>query len=185
MVSTRRTIPTSFHGAWINVATRSGYFRAVDWADFILFVIPTLVAERVRDQAARKALLDLVQTCNLLMSWELSAEEQTLIKTNLVAWNACLEASLAKRTGNWRVLSSETAPKLEATALEAGLDGCVIDSAREACRVRVPLQVDVNSRRIRLVPVHLKNGFPITSAIKPKTVVVHVSDIVKLVGLVP
>ncbi|OAD69098.1 hypothetical protein PHYBLDRAFT_160052 [Phycomyces blakesleeanus NRRL 1555(-)] len=114
MVSTRRTIPTSFHGAWINVATRSGYFRAVDWADFILFVIPTLVAERVRDQAARKALLDLVQTCNLLMSWELSAEEQTLIKTNLVAWNACLEASLAKRTGNWRVLSSETAPKLEA-----------------------------------------------------------------------
>ncbi|OAD74956.1 hypothetical protein PHYBLDRAFT_186588 [Phycomyces blakesleeanus NRRL 1555(-)] len=96
MVSTRRSIPTSFHGAWINIATRSGYFRAVDWADFILFVIPTLVAERVRDQAARKALLDLVQTCNLLMSWELSAEEKTLIKTNLVAWNAYLEASLAK-----------------------------------------------------------------------------------------
>ncbi|OAD68696.1 hypothetical protein PHYBLDRAFT_188654 [Phycomyces blakesleeanus NRRL 1555(-)] len=96
MVSTRRSISTSFHGAWINIATRSGYFRAVDWADFILFVIPTLVAERVRDQAARKALLDLVQTCNLLMSWELSAEEKTLIKTNLVAWNAYLEVSLAK-----------------------------------------------------------------------------------------
>ncbi|OAD75356.1 hypothetical protein PHYBLDRAFT_186379 [Phycomyces blakesleeanus NRRL 1555(-)] len=54
MVSTRRSIPTSFHGAWINIATRSGYFRAVDWADFILFVIPTLVAERVCDQAAPK-----------------------------------------------------------------------------------------------------------------------------------
>ncbi|OAD76864.1 hypothetical protein PHYBLDRAFT_165367 [Phycomyces blakesleeanus NRRL 1555(-)] len=63
MVSTRRSIPTSFHGAWINVATRSGYFRAVDWADFILFVIPTLVAERVCDQAARKALLDLAYYC--------------------------------------------------------------------------------------------------------------------------
>ncbi|OAD69485.1 hypothetical protein PHYBLDRAFT_188264 [Phycomyces blakesleeanus NRRL 1555(-)] len=96
LVCGKRSIPTSFHGAWINIATRSGYFRAVDWADFILFVIPTLVAERVRDQAARKALLDLVQTCNLLMSWELSAEEKTLIKTNLVAWNAYLEASLAK-----------------------------------------------------------------------------------------
>ncbi|OAD67991.1 hypothetical protein PHYBLDRAFT_173902 [Phycomyces blakesleeanus NRRL 1555(-)] len=68
MVSPRRSILTSFHGAWINIATRSGYFRAVDWADFILFVIPTLVAERVRDQAAHKALLDLVQICNLLMS---------------------------------------------------------------------------------------------------------------------
>ncbi|OAD71516.1 hypothetical protein PHYBLDRAFT_187581 [Phycomyces blakesleeanus NRRL 1555(-)] len=96
MVLTRRSIPTSFHSAWINIATRSGYFRAVDWADFSLFVIPTLVAERVHDQAACKALLDLVQTCNLLMSWELSAEEKTLIKTNLVAWNAYLEASLAK-----------------------------------------------------------------------------------------
>ncbi|OAD79321.1 hypothetical protein PHYBLDRAFT_162397 [Phycomyces blakesleeanus NRRL 1555(-)] len=96
LVCGKRSIPTSFHGAWINIATRSKYFRAVDWADFILFVIPTLVAERVRDQAARKALLDLVQTCNLLMSWELSAEEKTLIKTNLVTWNAYLEASLAK-----------------------------------------------------------------------------------------
>ncbi|OAD79998.1 hypothetical protein PHYBLDRAFT_185018 [Phycomyces blakesleeanus NRRL 1555(-)] len=105
MVSTRRSIPTFFHGAWINIATRSGYFRAVDWADFILFVIPTLVAERVRDQAARKALLDLVQTCNLLMSWELSAEEKTLIKTNLVAWNAYLEASLAKEEVQLKVFT--------------------------------------------------------------------------------
>ncbi|OAD76497.1 hypothetical protein PHYBLDRAFT_165023 [Phycomyces blakesleeanus NRRL 1555(-)] len=96
MVSSRRSILTSFHGAWINITTRSGYFRAVDWADFILFVIPTLVAEHVHDQAACKALLDLVQTCNLLMSWELSAEEKTLIKTNLVTWNAYLEALLAK-----------------------------------------------------------------------------------------
>ncbi|OAD66149.1 hypothetical protein PHYBLDRAFT_175446 [Phycomyces blakesleeanus NRRL 1555(-)] len=96
MVLTRRSIPTSFHSAWINIATRSGYFRAVDWADFSLFVIPTLVAERVHDQAACKALLDLVQTCNLIMSWELSAEKKTLIKTNLVAWNAYLEALLAQ-----------------------------------------------------------------------------------------
>ncbi|OAD76871.1 hypothetical protein PHYBLDRAFT_62934 [Phycomyces blakesleeanus NRRL 1555(-)] len=105
MVSTRRSIPTSFHGAWINVATRSGYFRAVDWADFILFVIPTLVAERVCDQAARKALLDLVQTYNLLMSWELSAEEKTLIKINLVTWNAYLEASLAKEEVQLKVFT--------------------------------------------------------------------------------
>ncbi|OAD69160.1 hypothetical protein PHYBLDRAFT_172416 [Phycomyces blakesleeanus NRRL 1555(-)] len=81
---------------WGLVCGKSGYFRAVDWADFILFVIPMLVAEHVCDQAACKALLDLVQTCNLLMSWELSAEEKTLIKTNLVAWNVYLEALLAK-----------------------------------------------------------------------------------------
>ncbi|OAD72677.1 hypothetical protein PHYBLDRAFT_145993 [Phycomyces blakesleeanus NRRL 1555(-)] len=95
-VSNRRSILTSFYSAWINIATRSEYFWAVDWADFILFVIPMLVTERVHDQAAHKTLLDLVQTCNLLMSRKLSAEKKTLIKINLIAWNTYLEALLAK-----------------------------------------------------------------------------------------
>ncbi|OAD72657.1 hypothetical protein PHYBLDRAFT_73064 [Phycomyces blakesleeanus NRRL 1555(-)] len=74
---TRGSIPTSFH--------------AVDWADFLLFVVPTLVAEYVHDQDAQKALLGLVQACTLLMSWELSAKEQTSIKRNLIKWNSYLE----------------------------------------------------------------------------------------------
>ncbi|OAD68603.1 hypothetical protein PHYBLDRAFT_150202 [Phycomyces blakesleeanus NRRL 1555(-)] len=91
MEGTRGSIPTSFHGAWRDVARHAGYFRAVDWADFLLFVVPTLVAERVHDQDARKALLGLVQACTLLMSWELSVEEQTSIKRNLIKRNSCLE----------------------------------------------------------------------------------------------
>ncbi|OAD77506.1 hypothetical protein PHYBLDRAFT_141390 [Phycomyces blakesleeanus NRRL 1555(-)] len=81
MAATRKTILTAFHGCWRNISKYSGYFKAVDWADFLLFVVPTLVAERVRDTTARKALLGLVQACNVLMSWELSAEEQTSIKS--------------------------------------------------------------------------------------------------------
>ncbi|OAD74554.1 hypothetical protein PHYBLDRAFT_67527 [Phycomyces blakesleeanus NRRL 1555(-)] len=38
---TRSTVPTLFHGVWINVSTRSGYFRAVYWANFFLFIVPT------------------------------------------------------------------------------------------------------------------------------------------------
>ncbi|KAI9019989.1 hypothetical protein CLU79DRAFT_862893 [Phycomyces nitens] len=71
--------------------TKAGYFRAVDWADFLLFVVPTLVAERIRNKDARKELFGLVQACNLLMSWELSAEEQCSINRHLVSWNEYLD----------------------------------------------------------------------------------------------
>ncbi|OAD75946.1 hypothetical protein PHYBLDRAFT_142929 [Phycomyces blakesleeanus NRRL 1555(-)] len=80
MAATRKTIPTSFHGSWRNISKYSGYFKAVDWADFLLFIVPTLVAKCVRDTTSRETLLGLVQACNLLMSWELSAKEQISIK---------------------------------------------------------------------------------------------------------
>ncbi|OAD71812.1 hypothetical protein PHYBLDRAFT_72689 [Phycomyces blakesleeanus NRRL 1555(-)] len=60
---------------------KSKYFWAVDWVNFILFVISTLVVEHVCSQVAHKALHDLIQTGNLLISWELSVEKKTLIKT--------------------------------------------------------------------------------------------------------
>ncbi|OAD71608.1 hypothetical protein PHYBLDRAFT_70060 [Phycomyces blakesleeanus NRRL 1555(-)] len=91
MAATRKTILTAFHGSWRNISKYSRYFKAVDWADFLLFIVPTLVAKRVRDTTARKALLGLVQACNLLMSWELSAEKQTSIKRKLQLWNMYLE----------------------------------------------------------------------------------------------
>ncbi|OAD65392.1 hypothetical protein PHYBLDRAFT_176159 [Phycomyces blakesleeanus NRRL 1555(-)] len=94
MYKTRNTIPTSFHGDWRDVYKNPRSFKAVDWADFLLFVIPTLVAEHIGDATARNALLGLVQACNLLMSWELSAEEQTSIKSKLEIWNMYLESLL-------------------------------------------------------------------------------------------
>ncbi|OAD68778.1 hypothetical protein PHYBLDRAFT_173193 [Phycomyces blakesleeanus NRRL 1555(-)] len=348
MVAAKSTIPTLLHGAWRDVTKNAGFFRAVDWADFLLFVVPTLVAERVQDLVARNALLGLVQTCNLLMSWELSAEDQTSIRSNLVEWNLFLESLLSTAdidigvftinqhiiqhypqmidlygppraysirsleravvsvnagnimirlaqsrrvaelttvantktppanllvysayTNGWPVteggdpanaeceiefwgplknltifdsfedrshlslllktfydLKAEEFSMLEPsikTSRKAYLNGCVIDAAfnqsstREACHVHVQLQVDMNSRRSRsyrpgykhffgkvviffqhvynskrwplalitIYSVHLKNGLPITSVVKPKTIVIHASDIVELVGLVP
>ncbi|OAD75979.1 hypothetical protein PHYBLDRAFT_59509 [Phycomyces blakesleeanus NRRL 1555(-)] len=360
MVAAKSTIPTLLHGAWRDMTKNAGFFRAVDWADILLFVVPTLVAERVQDSVAQKALLGLVQICNLLMSWELSAEDQTSIRSNLVEWNLFLESLLSTAdidigvctinqyiiqhypqmidlygppraystrsveraigeysrsiksnsqvsvnagnimirlvqsrhvaelttvantktppanllvysayTDGWPVteggdpvnaeceiefwgplknltifdsfenrshlslllktfydLKGEECSMLEPsikTSHKAYLNGCVIDAAfnqsftREACYVHVQLQVDMNSRRscsyhpgykhffgkmviffqhvhnskrwplalITIYSVHLKNGLHITSVVKPKTIVIHASDIVELVGLVP
>ncbi|OAD66231.1 hypothetical protein PHYBLDRAFT_152803 [Phycomyces blakesleeanus NRRL 1555(-)] len=81
-------------GTAMDVYKNPGSFKAVDWADFLLFVIPMLVAEHIGDATAQNALLGLVQACNLLMSWELSAEEQTSIKSKLEIWNMYLESLL-------------------------------------------------------------------------------------------
>ncbi|OAD73958.1 hypothetical protein PHYBLDRAFT_168382 [Phycomyces blakesleeanus NRRL 1555(-)] len=298
MVAAKCTIPTSLHGAWRDVTKNAGFFRAVDWTDFLLFVVPTLVAERVQDLVARNALLGLIQTCNLLMSWELSAEDQTSIRrysnsqvsanagniTIRLAQSRCVvelttientktsPANLlvySAYTNGWPVteggdpanaeceiefwgplknltifdsfedrshlllllktfydLKGEECSMLEPsikTSHKAYLNGCVIDTAfnqsstTEACHIHVQLQVDMNSRRscsyrpgyknsfgkvviffqhvhnskrwplalITICSVHLKNGLPITSVVKPKTIVIHASDIVELVGLVP
>ncbi|OAD71629.1 hypothetical protein PHYBLDRAFT_170286 [Phycomyces blakesleeanus NRRL 1555(-)] len=81
-------------GTAMDVYKNPGSFKATNWADFLLFVIPMLVAEHIGDATAWNALLGLVQACNLLMSWELSAEEQTSIKSKLEIWNMYLELLL-------------------------------------------------------------------------------------------
>ncbi|OAD75546.1 hypothetical protein PHYBLDRAFT_166783 [Phycomyces blakesleeanus NRRL 1555(-)] len=45
MVAAKSTIPTSLHGAWRDVTKNAGFLRAVDWADFLLFVVPTNLIE--------------------------------------------------------------------------------------------------------------------------------------------
>ncbi|OAD68316.1 hypothetical protein PHYBLDRAFT_150501 [Phycomyces blakesleeanus NRRL 1555(-)] len=71
-----------------------GSFKAVNWADFLLFVIIMLVAEHIGDATARNTLLGLVQACNLLMSWKLAAEKQTSIKSKLEILDMYLESLL-------------------------------------------------------------------------------------------
>ncbi|OAD79362.1 hypothetical protein PHYBLDRAFT_139394 [Phycomyces blakesleeanus NRRL 1555(-)] len=94
MALTRKTIPTSFYGAWRDISKNARYFKAVDWADFFLFIVPTLVAEQIRNIPAQKTLLGLVQVCNLLMSWE-----------ELVEWNVYLETLLAKNKIDLKVFT--------------------------------------------------------------------------------
>ncbi|OAD77055.1 hypothetical protein PHYBLDRAFT_142568 [Phycomyces blakesleeanus NRRL 1555(-)] len=56
IVAAKSTIPTSLHGAWRDMTKNVSFFRAVDWADFLLFVVPTLVAEHVQDLVAPKCI---------------------------------------------------------------------------------------------------------------------------------
>ncbi|KAI9329310.1 hypothetical protein BD770DRAFT_404258 [Pilaira anomala] len=59
----RQTIPTSFEGNWQRT---KGHNRAVDWLDFLLYILPTIVIEHLKHKRTKYALMNLVYVVRLL-----------------------------------------------------------------------------------------------------------------------
>ena len=75
--ASRSKIPVSFQGSWDNLIVKTDGARAVDFLDFLLFVIPTLIVPLFRNTSARRALLSLVKGCAIALQWEL---DESMIK---------------------------------------------------------------------------------------------------------
>lgn len=73
MVSSRKLIPARFEGNWNGA--NSGYLRAVDRQDILLYVMPTMVLQHLRDQEATSALMSLINGCTIALQWSISAAE--------------------------------------------------------------------------------------------------------------
>jgi hypothetical protein len=84
MVSSRPYIPiTGFNGNWKNIIERSG--RAVDWLDFILYIVPTLLIPKINDDSslrreAKECLFNLVIVCHILQQWSMTADDIEFIR---------------------------------------------------------------------------------------------------------
>jgi hypothetical protein len=65
----RINIPTSFQGSWDGL---QGFNRAVDWLDYLLYAIPTLVVPRLKHQRSKKAIMDLVNGCAIALQWNIT-----------------------------------------------------------------------------------------------------------------
>ncbi|KAG0177303.1 hypothetical protein DFQ28_004336, partial [Apophysomyces sp. BC1034] len=76
----RQTIPTSFQGKWSNTATNTGHYRAVDWLDFLLYAVPTIVAENLVHDDTRTAIRNLVIACQISLQWECTDKEIKIIE---------------------------------------------------------------------------------------------------------
>ena len=68
----RSKIPVSFQGSWDNLIAKTDGARAVDFLDFLLFVVPTLIVPLFRSAPVRRALLNLVKGCAIALQWELT-----------------------------------------------------------------------------------------------------------------
>ena len=81
ITQSRQTIPVSFQGSFHNVFEKIEGTRAVDWLDFLLYIVPTLVVPYLPTVASKKATLALVKGCALSLQWDISPEQIEQIKT--------------------------------------------------------------------------------------------------------
>ena len=70
--NSRKTVPTSFEGNWERT---KGHNRAVDWLDFLLYILPTIVIQHLKHTEAKDALMNLVYGCSIALQWSISKSE--------------------------------------------------------------------------------------------------------------
>lgn len=84
MNASRAFIPTgSFQGSWKGVDPSSvkSFYRSVDWIEWFLYVVPTLLVPCFRDKDIQRAVLGLVRGCALSMNWEITENDLTEIES--------------------------------------------------------------------------------------------------------
>lgn len=75
--NTRVDIPSAFEGSWDSAV---GFYRAVDYLDFLLYAVPTIVLPLVVDLGARNALMNLVNGCSISLQWNISESDISKMK---------------------------------------------------------------------------------------------------------
>lgn len=84
MDKSRVLIPAGvFQGSFksVNPANVKGMYRSVDWIDWFIYVVPTLLASLFDDRKIRDAILALTRACALSLQWVVTKDEVEEIKT--------------------------------------------------------------------------------------------------------
>ena len=66
------TIPPVFEGSWDDVV---GFYRAVDYLDFLLYVVPTIILRWIKVKDTQKAPMNLINGCLIALQWDISEED--------------------------------------------------------------------------------------------------------------
>ena len=82
--STRKYLPVAFEGSFLNIIKQTRGTRAVDYNDFMLYIVPTLIVPKIRTRAAQQAIIKLVRGCSIALQWKLSID-------NLNEMDACFQ----------------------------------------------------------------------------------------------
>lgn len=67
----RASIPTSFQGSWDNIINKLDGVRMIDYIDFLVYAVPTIVCPMIENEEAQKALYSLSLGCSLALQWEI------------------------------------------------------------------------------------------------------------------
>ncbi|OAD68470.1 hypothetical protein PHYBLDRAFT_150641 [Phycomyces blakesleeanus NRRL 1555(-)] len=67
----RADIPAIFTGSWRSLEETTGRQKAVNWLDFLLFVVPTVVVKNFVLSNTREVVMNLVNACSIAQQWKL------------------------------------------------------------------------------------------------------------------
>ncbi|CAO3654694.1 unnamed protein product [Mucor hiemalis] len=95
--NSRKTIPVSFQGSWDNLISKTDGARAIDFIDFLLFVVPTLLVPLFDDVKVRNALLNLVKGCAIALQWNLTESLLTVMENCFEKWHSFLEKEIESK----------------------------------------------------------------------------------------
>ncbi|OAD66599.1 C2H2-type zinc finger transcription factor [Phycomyces blakesleeanus NRRL 1555(-)] len=98
ITSSQKYIPTSFQGSFDNVFAKIDGTRAVNWLDFLLFLVPTLVVPYLPNRAVKTALLSLVKGCALALQWTLTSELLDEMESYFKHWHSFLYQQVQNNT---------------------------------------------------------------------------------------
>ncbi|OAD76898.1 hypothetical protein PHYBLDRAFT_165396 [Phycomyces blakesleeanus NRRL 1555(-)] len=98
ITSSRKYIPTSFQGSFDNVFAKIDGTCAVDWLDFLLYLVPTLVVPYLPNRAVKTALLSLMKGCVLALQWTLTSELFDEMESYFKHWHSFLYQQVQNNT---------------------------------------------------------------------------------------
>ena len=72
IVVSKPTCPAAFNYSFDK---RTGYYRAVDWQDFLLYVVPTIVVPNLRYRRAKVAVMNLVNAVSISLQKSITSTD--------------------------------------------------------------------------------------------------------------
>ncbi|KAG2214179.1 hypothetical protein INT45_009563 [Circinella minor] len=86
IASSRSLTPSSFSGDYGDISFQSGFYCAVDWIHFVLYIVPTIILEFFTDEKTRKALIDLSNIYRYGFSREIDHDEISCLRSAVKCW---------------------------------------------------------------------------------------------------
>ncbi|KAI9476581.1 MAG: hypothetical protein EXX96DRAFT_507889 [Benjaminiella poitrasii] len=99
--SSRSKIPVSFQGSWDNLILKTDGARAIDYIDFLLYVVPILLVPLL----PKLALLALVKGCSIALQWDLNEDLLVEMENSFAAWHQFLQSEINKKNVSLSVFS--------------------------------------------------------------------------------
>lgn len=77
----RSTMPSSFDNSWFDPLENSGGYRAVDWIEFLFFMLPLVFIDFITEKTSQLALVQLYTALRLASQREITSADVHKIKT--------------------------------------------------------------------------------------------------------